>query len=1766
MSIKYKFNEYTVAYNHDFTIETPTYIDSKIVFSLSNFSNIFKINELDGSIYVPSNVDIGIYDLFVVTQKDKIKLKIIIKPNVTFKINSFYNNGQYKNYLPIINPPNISLTDINYFKFEKSINNIYINNKTGEIGFDESIIAGIYTLEIICSIKNVIQTCIISFNIYPIIKYQKQNYFCEKKENFSTDIPYIKPSSGEFKLSNNYSGITIDQNNGQINTNNPNSGGYNLVVVYTFNNISINSNILINIKPIISYEKSIIDYDKLIQLNAPINSDPGGIYKLENNKINKNLSINSFNGKITIKNILSSGSYFIKLLYSYNNFISDVICELDICPNIYYINNKIEILFGSKYQTDMPFCSEDINGSFSLINSYQDIYINPKNGIIYIGNNLECNDYCLEINYNKNDVNKIIPFFIKIKPILLVKTLEKQEINYYENLNDIIIDTNPNSGILTNNLNISIQNNLIKLSEFEKIVGNHELKINYVCNNIVNKIIYNFIILPYIFYNNNNINITYKQSYISEKPSIYPFDGKFYIKNKINNISINENTGEIIIKNMLIVGIYELFINYEYKNLINTTSIKITCKPYININNNKFEYEHNPNTNIKTFNLDPIDVQPKCGSFSSDIFSINNEILTIPSDLEIGDYLINIKYNYLDIETKFEYYLKVIPYKLNCQFKQQDKIYDGKTNVKLKYFTNCNLKLVLNYEANFDSKHSGNNKLITIKNIKVINNNNIISNDTKISGYIKPLKLNIIFECIEKCYDGTLNTNIKYQILNIIEDDKVFIKSFDSYYENINVGKNTIFIKNIILDGEDSINYFTENSYEISGKIKPKEAFISFKSPEMIYNKGAKVFLEIDYYEDLIANDKIWIESYSAFFENSNVGENIPINVTNIKCFKNNNYILKHKPLFGKITKKELKPNITCVNKIYDGTKKATVIFDINDINDINISSYDALYESKDIIYKNKVYVSNIIIDNENYFIKDTIINGNILPLYLQIQYTGENKIYDGNTNINGNYEILNKINEDKIDINFKVSFKNFFAQDNKELTYTIPIITGPNNNNYKINKIILNSPHIFKKKIEYEFIGINKIYDNTNSAIIKIKNDINNKIKIKSYQSYFEDKNVGINKKIIIDNIILSNDNYYCETCYTFANIEKKSLSIVVEPLVKYYDSNIESEIKIINILGICFNDNIYIVNYKTEFNNPYVGTNKILKIFDFEFGGTSKDNYYCKDFTIISSIKKREIVFDISNNEKLFDNDTNIDLKLSPKNICETDNIQIKSFIANFDNCNIGNEKVIFVKNIIISGELDSNYNVSDFKCYGKILPGYLDLEFKVNDKKFDNNKNANVKIIGNYNINYQAEYENENAGNNKQIIIKILDYKISNYILYDTYTTFGNIIPIEVKPLITIKDKIYDNTNKHHIDFDISNNKVIDYNVEFEDINVGINKKIFINNIKLENTNYFSKNITSYCNIIPVLIDVDYKIQDKIFDNTTKAIIIFQSNILSYNANYSDFNVGEHGVMITNIICNNKNYIINDIIIKSKILPKSIIINIIIDEKEYNNTKEATIKNYNSKYDIKIIKYNAEFENELIGENKKVYIFDIELDNKNYICENFYTTSKIITKNLELKFKDTTKIYDSTNIANLEISEIIGIINNENVYINNFDSQFLNKNSGDVFLLVNNIILNGIHASNYNINKIKIQTKINKRKLDYIINVVDKIFDNNDFAFINIVLNNIINNDDVYIKNFIAYYDNESKGFNKKIFIKNIELDGNDVNNYYIENEIIIVGSII
>jgi hypothetical protein len=309
----------------------------------------------------------------------------------------------------------------------------------------------------------------------------------------------------------------------------------------------------------------------------------------------------------------------------------------------------------------------------------------------------------------------------------------------------------------------------------------------------------------------------------------------------------------------------------------------------------------------------------------------------------------------------------------------------------------------------------------------------------------------------------------------------------------------------------------------------------------------------------------------------------------------------------------------------------------------------------------------------------------------------------------------------------------------------------------------------------------------------------------------------------------------------------------------------------------------------------------------------------------------------------------------------------------------------------------------------------------------------------------------------------------------------------------------------------------------------------------------------------------------IKQKKFDGTTKVLpIIFNSdynvNVISYDAKYNSINVGYNNILISNVKIDNKNYIVDDFSVNSEIVAKDIKINLILNDKEYDGNNICEIKKYESDLNVKIIKYEAFYQNEKIGDDKIVYIKNIVLSDPNYSCHDFETKSIIKKKQLHIIFKNIVKEYDNTNDISLLIESLDGIVNNENVYVDSFKSSLSSNKAGLSYLYISDIQLKGYNSNNYFINNFKLEIEIQKKKILFNIVAIDKKYDGNNFALINISINDIIYNDDIYIEHYLAKYNDENVGFNKNIVVSDIKIGGNDKDNYYFDDNILIYGNIL
>jgi hypothetical protein len=156
--------------------------------------------------------------------------------------------------------------------------------------------------------------------------------------------------------------------------------------------------------------------------------------------------------------------------------------------------------------------------------------------------------------------------------------------------------------------------------------------------------------------------------------------------------------------------------------------------------------------------------------------------------------------------------------------------------------------------------------------------------------------------------------------------------------------------------------------------------------------------------------------------------------------------------------------------------------------------------------------------------------------------------------------------------------------------------------------------------------------------------------------------------------------------------------------------------------------------------------------------------------------------------------------------------------------------------------------------------------------------------------------------NVGNNIPIFIYNIILKNPNYIINDFQTT-GTITPKKINCTFVASDKVYDGTNKVFFNKIYCDITILSFDAYYENINVGY-RNIIIENIKLENNNYFCNNLIISSTIKPKLLQIEFIVNPKIYDKTDMAIInsykLLNSNykikLYSYTAKYENNNISE------------------------------------------------------------------------------------------------------------------------------------------------------------------------------------------------------------------------------------------------------------------------------
>jgi len=248
-------------------------------------------------------------------------------------------------------------------------------------------------------------------------------------------------------------------------------------------------------------------------------------------------------------------------------------------------------------------------------------------------------------------------------------------------------------------------------------------------------------------------------------------------------------------------------------------------------------------------------------------------------DVDASNY--ELSFNYLSSTSNIKpFKLTILPY---------SKPYDGTTavdvsNIQLTGMLNNNI-VGLGGSAVFDTPFVG-SRTISINGAYLTgdSNNYTIHREHNIHSTITRRILTIGVN--NKTYDASNHVNISYVTLNGIQNnDNISISSIDATYANNgNVENNIrIDISSIEISGYLSSQYDVSETGVVYGNIIPKPLTISPTAINKLYDGSTAADANVVITSGIIPGDTVYIISFNANFDTSDIGDNKIVNITNIQ-------------------------------------------------------------------------------------------------------------------------------------------------------------------------------------------------------------------------------------------------------------------------------------------------------------------------------------------------------------------------------------------------------------------------------------------------------------------------------------------------------------------------------------------------------------------------------------------------------------------------------------------------------------------------------------------------------------------------------------------------------------------------------------------------------------------------------------------------------------------------------------------------------------------
>lgn len=348
----------------------------------------------------------------------------------------------------------------------------------------------------------------------------------------------------------------------------------------------------------------------------------------------------------------------------------------------------------------------------------------------------------------------------------------------------------------------------------------------------------------------------------------------------------------------------------------------------------------------------------------------------------------------------------------------------------------------------------------------------------------------------DKDYDGNRTAQVRGSVPGLLAGDNVALTGLNGLFDTKDVGtRKTVTVTGAALTGTDAGNYTLTGPTTTTADITQLEVNYTLSAANKVYDATRTAPIS-GVVSGLLAGDDVSFAVFTGLFDTKTVGTGKTVTVTGaaLAGADAGNYSLTGPTTTtADITPRPVGFDISAANKVYDGTRAATVSYNLPGLlagDDISVTGLSGLFDTKNAGTGKTVTVSGGVLtgaDAANYTLSASATTiADITPRPTTANITGADKVYDGTRRAWISFGAFPSVLPgDFVTIGTsEILFEDKNVGADKLITFTPSIMTGADAPNYVLTGPLTTRASITPRPLEIGIAGqVSKEYDATTGA-----------------------------------------------------------------------------------------------------------------------------------------------------------------------------------------------------------------------------------------------------------------------------------------------------------------------------------------------------------------------------------------------------------------------------------------------------------------------------------------------------------------------------------------------------------------------------------------------------------------------------------------------------------------------------------------------------------